>query len=146
MTPADATPVTSNSAPVERALFVLLKPFRHVHEGAEIDIHGVDMRALDVPDLDLLDQFQGKPIALIQHAIARLCDITVEQVQQLDLEDFGMLADEVIWQLREACEGMGLPLHLFAHPVPDEEGDDAVLEMLGMPPAAAHRAAMNPPT
>jgi len=134
MMQTDAGPVVPKSAPVERALFTLLKPFKQVRDGAEIDVHGVEMRALDVPDLALLDQFQGKPIALIQNAVAKLCDISVEQVQQLDLEDFAILADDVIWQLNETCEAMGLPLHLFAHPFPDEQGEDTALEMVGTHP------------
>lgn len=128
------TPAAPSTTPVERALFTLLAPFKHVQDGAEIEIHGVEMRALDVPDLALLDEFQGKPIALIQNVTARLCDISVEQVQQLDLEDFAMLADEVIWQLNEVCDAMGLPLHLFSHPFPDEQGDDAIMEMVGTHP------------
>lgn len=71
--------------------------------GSKIDIHGVEMRAIDTPDLPLLDQFQGRVIALTHNVVAALCDIEIDQVRQLALEDFTMLAGEVLWQIEQAA-------------------------------------------
>ncbi len=134
MMPAEAVQPAMNSAPVQRALFTLSKPIQLLIDDRECEVHGIDMRALDISDLGLLDQYQGQPIALIQNVVARLCDITIEQVQQLDVEDFAMLADDAIWQLAEACKAIGLPLNLFAHPLPDEQADTLLPESGGMRP------------
>lgn len=104
--------VPTLSAPAEsapRALFELFSPIRAIIDGAEREVHGFEMRALDQADLALLDQFQGQPIALVRNLIARTCEIELEHVHQLQLADFTMLASEVLFQLETAIGEMGLP-------------------------------------
>lgn len=108
-------PPASSAAP-DQAIFVLSRPLKDTLDGAEIDLHGIGMRALDTPDLPLLDQFRGRPIALAQNVIAALCDITVEQVRQLALEDFTMLASDALFQVEQLSAAIGLPDHHFIDP------------------------------
>lgn len=74
------------------------------------------MRALDTPDLDLLDRFRGQPIALLQNAVAILCGVAVEQVQGMPLADFTMLASDALWQIEQASTAIGLPPRYFLLP------------------------------
>lgn len=115
--PSDA----QSAAHVERAIFTLLKPIKEPFNGSEIDIHGIEMRALDTPDLPLLDRYQGQPIALAQNVLAALCNVTVEQVRQLDLEDFAMLASDALFQVEHLSRGMGLRADFFIQPRSETE-------------------------
>ena len=78
------------------------------------------MRAIDTPDLPLLDQFQGSPIALAHNVVAALCDIEIDQVRQLALEDFTRLAGEALWQIEQASIAMGLAADFFLSHRPGE--------------------------
>jgi len=89
-------------------------------DGVEREIHGVEMRAIDTPDLPLLDQFQGSPIALAHNVVAALCDIEIDQVRQLALEDFTRLAGEALWQIEQASIAMGLAADFFLSHRPGE--------------------------
>lgn len=111
--PPVATAEAGSAASGTRAIFTLSAPIRVVQDGVEVDLDGFDMRQLDVPDLPLLDQFQGQPIALAQHVVAALCDLTVDQVRQLCLADFTMLASDALWQVTQLCADMGLPDNVF---------------------------------
>jgi hypothetical protein len=103
----------------DRAIFTLLKPVSIVQDGATIEVQGVEMRALDTADLPLLDKFRDQPIALAENVIAALCDLAVDQVRQLDLEDFTMLASDALFQVEEAGVAMGLPPGFFLGPRSD---------------------------
>ncbi|MCX7283658.1 MAG: hypothetical protein NTX28_06370 [Novosphingobium sp.] len=81
-----------------------------------VEIHGLDMRAFAAPDLPLLDRFHGQPIALAQNLIATLCDVPIECVHDLELEDFTMLAADALFQVEQVSLAMGLPAHFFAQP------------------------------
>lgn len=117
--PAVDHPAGNAAAPFERALFTFLIPIKVAIDGAEIEIHGVEMRALGAPDLPLLDSFRGEPIALAQNVVAALCDITVDQVRQLHLEDFTMLASDALWQVDQVTVALGFPAGFFFQPPPD---------------------------
>jgi len=108
-----SSPSHADASLSERAIFTLLKPFTATIEGAEHDISNVEMRGLAMPDLPLLDQFRGQPIALAQNLIAALCDLTLNQVQQLDVEDFTLLASDALWQVQQFSLAMGLPAGIF---------------------------------
>ncbi len=117
-------------APAEtRAFFSFVKPIRIIQAGAEIELHGLDMRPLDTTDLPLLDQFQGQPIALMQHVVAVMCDITLDEVQQLCMEDFTMLAGEAAWHVSQFASELGLQSDFFFRrlhadaPVPEAARD-----------------------
>lgn len=113
---------TAQPAVAEQAIFALSTPLKFVVDGVETDIHGLGMRGLDTPDLPLLDQFHGQPVALAQNMVAALCDITLEQVRQLDIDDFTMLASDAIWQIEQASSALGLPPRFFLQP-PGEDDD-----------------------
>ncbi|WP_454887850.1 hypothetical protein [Sphingomonas oryzagri] len=81
------------------------------------------MRAIDTPDLPLLDQHHGKPIALAHGIIAALCDLTLEQVEQLAIDDFIMLASDALWQVSRLSIDMGLSHDFFFRA--QAEGEDA---------------------
>jgi hypothetical protein len=98
------------------AIFALSRPLKVCHEGAEIEVDGVGMRAIEAADLPLFDRFHGQPVALAQNVVAALCDLTLDQVRALDLEDFGMLASDALWQVEQATAGMGLPPRFFLEP------------------------------
>lgn len=117
-------------APAEtRAFFSFVKPIWVIQDGAEIELHGLDMRSFETADLPLLDQFQGQPIALMQHVVAAMCDITVDQVQQLCMEDFTMLAGEAAWHVSQFASELGLQSDFFFRrlhadaPVPEAAPD-----------------------
>jgi hypothetical protein len=97
----------------QRAIFTLLAPIKAMVGGEETEVHGLDMRAFDAADLPLLDQYRGQPIALAQNLVAALCDIAIDQVRQLDLEDFAMLASDALWQVDQVAIAMGLPAGFF---------------------------------
>lgn len=105
------TPLPHSSA--EPAVFTLARPISTTIDGTKVELGGFDMRALAMGDCRLLDQFAGQPIALVQNLIAVLCDLTIEQVHLLDLEDFAMLAGEVMFQVEQLSTGMGLPSDFF---------------------------------
>lgn len=107
----------------ERAIFTLSRPLKRPFNGSDSDGRQIGMRALDTPDLDLLDRFRGQPIALLQNAVAILCGVAVEQVQGMPLPDFTMLASDALWQIEQASSAMGLPLHFFLLP-PDRPGQE----------------------
>ena len=102
----------------EPAVFTLASPIKASFEGMEIELYGFDMRALAQEDCELLDRFRGQPIALAQNLIAALCDLTIDQVRQLGLEDFAMLAGEVIFQVEQLSTAMGLAPDLFWQSAP----------------------------
>lgn len=107
--------------PETRSVFTLVAPIRVTRDGVEVELHGFDMRPLGMPDLPLLDQFQGQPIALAQNVVAALCDLTVDQVRQLCLEDFTMLASDALWQVTQLCADLGLPDNVFFYrPIEDD--------------------------
>lgn len=108
------------AAGAQPAIFTLLKPFKAVIDGTEVDISGIEMRELGTADLTLLDQFRGQPVALAQNVVAALCDMTVDQVRELDLEDFTMLASDVLWQIEQITEDLGLRADLFLEPRSEE--------------------------
>lgn len=112
---AQLAPTPENSD--ERASFFLLKPIKYVVDGVEIDLSGIEMRALETADLPLLDQFHGQPIALAQNIVAALCDLTVEHVRQLDLEDFTMLASDALFQVEQVSIELGLRADFFVSPL-----------------------------
>lgn len=120
---AAGQPHAPQAAPVERALFDLAKPLMRSVNGAQVAIHGIGMRALDTPDLPLLDRFHGQPIALVQNIVAALCDITMEQVRQLDIADFTMLASDAVFQVEQLSTAMGLPPRFFLAPRDEEEAE-----------------------
>lgn len=118
-----STPLSTARADCsEPAIFTLLKPIKLALKGEDVDVHGVEMRTLVTADLALLDQFQGQPVALAQNVIAALCGITVEQVCQLETEDFTMLASDALWQIEQVGISMGLPERFFL--APRAVGDD----------------------
>lgn len=98
---------------VQRAIFTLSKPLKMPVNGTEMTVNGIDMREFASGDLPLLDRYQGQPIALAQNMVSALCDLTLEQVQSLDLADFTMLADEALWQVSLVAEQMGLAADHF---------------------------------
>lgn len=100
---------------VERAIFTLSAPVRVAVNGVEADISEVGMRAFDTPDLPLLDQFRGQPMALALNLVARLCGLPVDQVSAMALNDFTMLASDAIWSLSQLCGELGLPHDFFVH-------------------------------
>lgn len=104
----------------EKAIFTFLEPIKMVLNGVETDLHGIDMRALRTLDLALLDRFQGQPIALAENVVAVLCEIPVEQVRRLDLEDFAMLASDALFQVQQVSIALGLPADFFLHARPEE--------------------------
>lgn len=106
-----------SESPPQRAFFSLLKPVTAVVDGSEIELSGIEMRALDTGDLLLLDQFHGQPIALAQNIVAALCDLTVEHVRQLDLEDFTMLASDALFQVEQVSIELGLRADFFVTPL-----------------------------
>lgn len=113
---AAALPSTIIAEGVERAVFVLLSPFKDTVDGEERDICNVEMREIGTADLPLLDRYRGQPIALAQNLIAALCDLTVEQVQQFDLDDFTMLSSDALFQVEQIADDMGLPPTFFLDP------------------------------
>jgi len=102
-----------DALPPDQALFTLLTPITAIVEGAEIEISGFGMRAIGAPDLPLLDQHRGQVVALAQNVIAALCDLTLDQVRQLHIEDFAMLASEALFQVEQISAAMGLPAGFF---------------------------------
>lgn len=106
----------------ERAKFTFSRPINTLLNGSEIELHGVDMRALETIDLPLLDTFQGQPVALALNVIAALCDLSVNEVRQLSPEDFGLLASDVLWQVEQTSVGMGLTADFFLKPRTGEVG------------------------
>lgn len=100
-----------------------------MQDGAQVEIHGLDMRPLDTTDLPLLDQFQGQPIALMTHVVAAMCDIAVDEVQQLCMEDFTMLAGEAAWHVSHFAHQLALHSDFFFRrlhadaPVPEAAPD-----------------------
>ena len=89
------------------------KPLKMLENGVETEINGLGMRALAAPDLHLLDQFRGQPIALARNIVAALCDIPVDHVAELDLKDFTVLASDALWQVQQVSIAMGLPDDFF---------------------------------
>lgn len=114
---------TRMETPAQRAIFTLLKPVKAVVDGDEVELSGIEMRALDTADLPLLDQFHGQPIALAQNIVATLCDLTIDQVQQLDLEDFTMLASDALFEVEQVSIELGLRPDFFLSP--PAVGEDA---------------------
>ena len=122
------TPAQSASSPItqcysgappdrtENAAFTLSAPIKIMIDGQAVEIHGFDMRALTKSDLPMLDRFHGQPIALAQNLVATLCDIPLESVSELELEDFTMLAADAFFQVEQVSQAMGLPAHFFAQP------------------------------
>ena len=98
---AQSAPAAPQAPIAEKAIFTLSEPIKDVLDGAEVDIHGLEMRALDEREQPLLDRHPARSFVLAQHLIAALCDITLDQVYQLQLEDFVMLAEDVIWQANQ---------------------------------------------
>ncbi|WP_374410615.1 hypothetical protein [Novosphingobium colocasiae] len=90
-----------HAQPAEKAIFTLSEPIKDILDGKEVDIHGMEMRALDERERPLLDRYPPHSFVLAQHLIAALCDITLDQVLQLQLEDFVMLAEDAIWQANQ---------------------------------------------
>lgn len=121
--PVIGSPATAPDGEAERAIFTLLKPLKAPLNGSDTDIRDIGMRAIAATDLPLLDQFFGRPIALAQNVVAVLCDLTIEQVHQLDIDDFLMLASDALWQVTKLSIDLGLPPHFFLQTV--IEGDEA---------------------
>ena len=113
VTPAPQFPPLPITAPAEPALFTLEHPIKATVDGIEVELAGFDMRALAAADLPLLDRHHGQPIALAQNLIAALCDLALDQVRQLHLEDFAMLAGEVMFQVEQLSTAMGLAPDFF---------------------------------
>ena len=100
-----------------RTPFFLKRPIKAKVGGATFELHGVEMRAFDLIDLPLLDQFNGQPIALVQNLISRMCDVELTHVEQLCLDDLGMLSSEVLFQVDQVCAAMELaPRYYTAAP------------------------------
>lgn len=53
--------------------------------------------------------------------MAALCDLTIEQVCQLDLEDFTMLASDALFQVEQLSVELSLAHDLFLKPFPEAE-------------------------
>lgn len=103
-----------------KAVFTLLQPITILVDGQEVEIAGLDMRGLAPGDLPLLDRYCGQPIALAHNVIAALCELTIDQAEQLCLEDFSMLAAEALFQVERISIGMGLPADFFVQPRPEK--------------------------
>lgn len=119
--PSRANPPSASSP--SSAIFELATPLKLIVDGTETDIHGIEMRELVAADLPLLDQFRGQPIALARNVVAALCDLTLDQVRQLDLDDFTMLANDALWQIEQVSESMGLAANFFLQPTSEEFGE-----------------------
>jgi len=101
-----------------KALFKLLKP---ITTGSESEDQLIWMRAIHAADLAILDAFKGQPIALAQHMVAALCDLTIEQVQLLSIEDFTVLAGEVIFLVKQVIKDLGMSPPAFLESDPADE-------------------------
>ncbi|MFM2278869.1 MAG: hypothetical protein RLZZ444_1100 [Pseudomonadota bacterium] len=110
------------SAPGEQAIFSLSEPLVIEHEGHLVEVGGFGMRTFGRAELSLLDHFNGQPVALAENVIAALCDITVEQVRQLALDDFTMLAADALFQVEQVSLAMGLPRRFFLQARPPKDG------------------------
>ena len=113
-----------SAPPSGPAIFELLEPLKLIVDGAEVSLDGIEMREMRAADLELLDRFRGQPIALARNVVAALCDLTVEQVCQLHLDDFAMLASDALWQVEQLSEGMGLAGDFFLQQ-PREQSTEA---------------------
>lgn len=125
---AMASSASSPTAPADRsaaqpdlAIFKLSRPARWHVEGEERDTDLIGMRAFDTPDLALLDRFRGHPIAMMQHVVAALCEVTVHHIRALPLRDFLLLAGDVEWGVKYALVEMGLSPKDYFNPGPVEK-------------------------
>lgn len=84
------------------------KPARWFVDNQEVTTSVVTMRPLETSDLAIFDRHYGKPVELVQHLVAELCDVPVEYVQELPLRDFLLLAEEAQWLAQMALPRMGL--------------------------------------
>lgn len=99
-----------------RAVFTLSRPIAKLPGCDAAETRTIGMRAFGTDDLPLLDRFIGQPVALVQNVIALLCDIPVECVQALELDDFTMLAADALFQVEQVSLAMGLPADFFILP------------------------------
>ena len=106
----------ADPSPSESPIFTFSKPLKMLLNSTEVELHGVGMREFGQCDLPLLDRHHGQPVALAQNVVAALCDLTLDQVRALELDDFTMLADEALWQVSLIAEQMGLPADHFVRP------------------------------
>lgn len=95
------------------AVFELSKPITIIVDGVPHEVAGLGMRQLGLSDLLLLDQHLGQPIALAKALVGSLCDLGVESVCQLSLDDFAMLAADALFQVEQFSQEMGLPERFF---------------------------------
>lgn len=105
----------------DRALFELEQPLIVSTGGQQIEVNGIGMREFGRDDLPLLDRFIGQPVELARNVIAALCDLTVDQVCQLSLDDFTMLASDALYQVERVSLAMGLPRCHFLQPQPESQ-------------------------
>lgn len=84
------------------------KPARWFVDGREVETQIVTMRPPESDDLAKLDEHQGKPVQVVQHLVAELCDVPVEYVKELPLRDFLLLAEEAQYLAKDALRAMGI--------------------------------------
>ncbi len=123
--PAPLAPAALGDSQPDCAVFELERPLIVTIDGQDHEITGLGMRAFGTDDLPLLDRFLGQPIALTRHLIAALCDITVDQVNQLAIDDFAMLASDALYQVERVSRDMGLPSCFFLQPIGEAAGQTA---------------------
>lgn len=106
-----ARPADPSAAPAARkddlAWFKLAKPVALI-EGEERKVEMLGMRALTADDIARLDDVRGRPVELAQTVVAILCELTLDQVRQIDLQDFAPMSEDALWQVQHALAAMGL--------------------------------------
>lgn len=118
----------SSPAPADRtatqddlAMFKLSRPVRWWIDGEERETDLIGMRAFETPDLALLDRHRGRPIAMMQHVVAALCGVLPQDIRDLPLCDFLLLAGDIEWQVKDALAKMGLSPKNYFNPGPAEK-------------------------
>ncbi|MGC4252098.1 MAG: hypothetical protein QM605_11755 [Sphingobium sp.] len=120
MTEEDQLGLVNCEDTVERSVFTFSKPLKMHVNGVETEIDGIGMRAFGTRDLPLLDRFRGQSIALAQNVVAARCDLSIEQVESLALDDFTPMADDALWQISQVARDMDCHLtSLYNHHVHD---------------------------